>query len=506
MKKLFLLIALAISIGASAQTNSGYSIDFKVDGLKDSTVYLGYYYFEQAYIRDTAHVNSKGEFSFKDKTPLQHGWYFLVMNKFRLMDLMIGPDQHFSVQTDTAGLKRPVGRVTFKDGIDNKLYYENLAHNGELSKRAEPFVKIVQDSTLKDEAKKEAREALKQIGEEAQTYQDKIIQDHPETLTARLFRTTKQIVIPDPPKRADGSIDSLFQLKYYREHFFDNFDLADDGLTRQPQPLYSKKVAEYLDKLFVQHPDSIMNAISKIVEMSKKNQETYKFMVLTLTTKYGTPEIMGMDEVFVQLYYKYYASGEMDFWANEKYKKNLKEFADKYCKSLIGKTGPNMIMQDENFQPRSMYDIKAKYTVLYVYDPDCGSCKKETPVLVNFYNKNKAKLNVEVFAVCIDTTMSKMREYIKEMGMKWINVNGPRTYLKVSYRDQYDAETTPTLYVLDSNHKIIAKKLPAAKLEEFLTNYEKMQKRKAASSIKQPDRVPFDCSKALVKGAAPPKS
>lgn len=90
-----------------------------------------------------------------------------------------------------------------------------------------------------------------------------------------------------------------------------------------------------------------------------------------------------------------------------------------------------------------------------------------------------------------------MRAYIKEMGMKWINVNGPRTYLKVSYRDQYDADTTPTIYILDSNHKIIGKKLPAAKLEEFLINYEKMLKRKAA--LKQPDRVPFDCSKLNAK-------
>jgi hypothetical protein len=74
--------------------------------------------------------------------------------------------------------------------------------------------------------------------------------------------------------------------------------------------------------------------------------------------------------------------------------------------------------------------------------------------------------------------MAKMRNYIKEMSMKWVTVNGPRTYLK-SYHDSYDAMTTPTIYVLDDKKKIIAKKLPAARLEEFLTNYEKMQKKKA---------------------------
>ena len=504
MKKLLLLIATVISIHAAAQTKPGYTINFKVAGLKDTTAYLGYYFGEQAYIRDTARVNSKGEFNFNGKTALPQGPYFLVMNKARFMDFVVGGNQHFSVETDTAGMKRPVGKVVFKTDIDNKIYYENLALLADLSKRAEPHGKILQDTTLTDESKKKtAQEALKKLGEEAQAFQDKVIAEHPETVSARLFKSTKQIQVPDPPKRADGTIDSLFQLKYYREHYFDNFDLADDALTRISQPVYKNKVNDYLDKLYVQHPDTIAKAITKIVSVAKKNPETYKFIIWTLTSKYSTPEFMGMDEVFVWLYYTYYATGEMDSWASEKYKKNLKDFADKYCRSLIGKTAPNMMMQDANFQPRSMYDIKAKYTILYFYDPHCGSCKKETPVLVDFYNKNKAKFNVEVFAVNSDTSMANMRYYIKDMGMKWITVNGPRTYLKVSYHDQYDADTTPTIYILDSNHKIIAKKPPAANIERFLTDYERMQKRKAASGVKQPDRVPFDCSKPV---KAPPKS
>lgn len=504
MKKIVLLITTVISISVSAQTKPGYSIEFNVKGLKDTTAYLGYYFAEQAYIRDTAKVNSKGEFTFSGKRALPEGPFFLLLNRTPLMQVMIGPNQHFSVITDTAGIRKPVGNVIFND-IDNKIYYENQANIAALSKKAEPYVKILKDTTLKDEAKKkEAHEAWKKIGEEVQVYQDKIIAEHPKTLSARLFKSTKTVVVPDPPKRADGSIDSLWQLKYYREHFFDYFDLSDDALTRTFEPTYKNKVTEYLDKLYSQNPDTITNAITKIVSKAKRNPEAYKFMMWILTSKYATPEFMGMDEVFVWIYYTYYASGEMDFWANDKYKKSLKDLADKYCRSLIGKTAPNLMMQDANFQPKSMYDIKTKYVILYFYDPHCGSCKKETPVLVDFYNKNKTKFNLEVFAVNSDTTMSEMRKYIKEMGMKWITVNGPRTYFKVNYHDQYDADTTPTIYILDSNHKIIAKKPPAANIEKFLTDYERLQKRKALT--KQPDRVPFDCNKLTLKSPGPPKS
>jgi peroxiredoxin len=182
---------------------------------------------------------------------------------------------------------------------------------------------------------------------------------------------------------------------------------------------------------------------------------------------------MGLDAVFVGLYDKYFASGEMNYWITDPVKKNLKDYADKLRGSLVGKTGANLIMQDQNLKPRSMYDIKNKYTILFIFDPDCGHCKEETPKLVDFYNKNKTKFDLEVFAVSADTSMVKMKNYIKDMKMPWITVNGPRTYLPKHYSELYQADTTPALYILDSKHKIIAKKLPVKQLEDFFVKHEK---------------------------------
>src|SRR5690606_16435464 len=100
--------------------------------------------------------------------------------------------------------------------------------------------------------------------------------------------------------------------------------------------------------------------------------------------KYQQPEIMGLDGLYVKLYDTYFATGEMDFWANASLKKNLKEHADRLRNSLVGMQAPNLIMQDSDFKLRSMYDIPNKYTILYIFDPDCGACKKETPKLVAF--------------------------------------------------------------------------------------------------------------------------
>lgn len=471
----FLSLILFCSCSCFAQT--GYNIRFKVDGLKDTTAYLGYYYGESTFVKDTAKVSQAGEFVFDGRQTLPQGVYFLVLDKTRIFEIVVSQDQHFSLETSTADY---VKNMKVTGDADNKLFFENMVFNMERHQEAEPYIKIIQDSTLSEDQKKEARENFIKVNEKVLAYQEKVINEHPATLTARIFKANKPIKIPDPPKRPDGGIDSTFQLKWYREHFFDNFDLADDAMIRMPRPIYQEKVHEYLDKLYAPQADSLKKALNRVVAKAKKNQETYKYAVWVAVLKFQNPEIMGLDEVFVHLNDTYFASGEMNFWANAQMRKNLSDHADRLRKSLIGQKGANLIMQDISLKPRALYDIKNKYTVLYIFDPDCGSCKKETPKLVDFYNKKK--FDVEVYAVSADTSMVKMRNYIKEMNMKWITVNGPRTYVG-PYQDLYDANTTPTLYVLDNQKKIIGKKIPAEKLEEFLTQYEKIQRFRASGKL-----------------------
>ena len=169
----------------------------------------------------------------------------------------------------------------------------------------------------------------------------------------------------------------------------------------------------------------------------------------------------------------------MDFWITPSIKQNIKDNAEKLRGSLVGDQGRNLKMQDQNLQPKSLYDIKKKYTFIFFYDPDCGHCREETPKLVEFYNKNKVKFDLEIFAVSADSSMKKMKDFIKEFKTNWVSVNGPRSYTGI-YSKLYYAEQTPTLYILDSKKKIIAKKPPIDKLEEFLTNYEKFHKPKQA--------------------------
>jgi len=459
----FLLLLTLVSTISVGLGQSRYNIEFVIPELSDTTIIMGYYYGESTYVKDTSQSDEKGRFTFSGAKPLKQGVYFLVLNKNRLFDFPIGKNQEFTLKT-----KKPdfTENMKVKGDLENEIYFEDLKFNIKQNEEAKPYVETMRDSTASKAEKSKAREKLQLMNDEVMAHQNEIIEKYPDAILSKIHKANKRIKVPEAP---EGTDKQDFKYSYYKNHYWDYFDLSDPVFLKLPSPVYKEKLNDYLDKLIYQHPDSIIMELDQIIAAAKPNEETYKYAVWSGVLKYQYPEIMGLDEVYVHLYDEYFETGEMDFWANDQLKKNLKDRADQLRMSLIGKKAPNLIMQDANFNRTELYDIEKKYTVIYFFDPDCGHCKKETPKLVDFYNTTN--FDVEVFAVSADTSMHKMKKYIKDMDMNWITVNGPRTFTK-PYHQLYDAATTPTIYVLDRKKEIIAKKLPAERLDEFLTRYE----------------------------------
>ncbi|MGW8181844.1 MAG: peroxiredoxin family protein, partial [bacterium] len=93
-----------------------------------------------------------------------------------------------------------------------------------------------------------------------------------------------------------------------------------------------------------------------------------------------------------------------------------------------------------------------------------------TPLLKDYYNQNKDK-GIQVFAVCTQQDKEKWENYIVDNGLNWINGWDPQRLSRFDY--YYNVESTPLVYILDRDKKIIAKRLAVEDIPAFIEAYRK---------------------------------
>ena len=134
-------------------------------------------------------------------------------------------------------------------------------------------------------------------------------------------------------------------------------------------------------------------------------------------------------------------------------------------------------MKDQNEKIHTLQSIVADYTLLVFYGPTCGHCKKEIPKIKNTIDSLiNLKYNIETFAVATEFDKKEWANFIKNQKTEsWINVadishdsdNNPLA--SSDWRDKYDIYSTPVIYLLDKDKKILAKRINYTQLAEIIT-------------------------------------
>ncbi|MBI5914054.1 MAG: TlpA family protein disulfide reductase, partial [Bacteroidetes bacterium] len=246
-------------------------------------------------------------------------------------------------------------------------------------------------------------------------------------------------------------------------------------------------VVHYVDKMTVQHPDSLNIAIDYVLEKMRPAEETFKFYLIHFLNQFAKSTIVGMDGVYVHIAQKYYKSG-LAPWTEEDQLKKIVENADRLEPLLIGKVAPNIEMQTQEGTKIWLHDFQSPLTVLFFWDPECGHCKKSMPEMVKFAKDFKDR-GVAVFAICtkLATRDDQGNLSLKEIDSCWSTIqeremdvffNAVDPYHRSRYKTLYDIKTTPQIYVLDTDKTILSKRLGADQLPEVVDHILKVKQDK----------------------------
>jgi thiol-disulfide isomerase/thioredoxin len=306
------------------------------------------------------------------------------------------------------------------------------------------------------------------------SYLKTVVKENGGNFLGTLVKALLPVDVPDfPVPIGFANPDSVKWIRNYiynKDHYFDNIDLTDERLLRTPI-LYSKLDA-FFTNVLIQAPDSINREIDKLIKKCSPDYKVFQFVSVYLFNHFRESEIMGHDAVMVKLADDIYLSGKAD-WVTKEFKDDLRKQIDLIRPNLIGKKAENIVMDSYKGIFVSLYDVEKDFTILYFWEPDCGHCKEATPKLKVFYDKPK-DYSLEVFAVCTTSDKAKWTRYIEDNKLIWINGWDPKRSSHFDY--YYNVQSTPTVYILDKNKKIIAKKLSVEEIGSFIDNYRKFFK------------------------------
>ena len=223
-------------------------------------------------------------------------------------------------------------------------------------------------------------------------------------------------------------------------HFWDGIE-AFDGPT-DDNPVLASQLDFYFDKMVSPLPDSITLEINRLIERTENNTDLRDFILWHLLERYRHPEYMSQDQVFVWLYDEYFSKLEI----KDLYDTNLamiREKAERLRRLALFNIAPDIKINDSLV----LKSVENAYTVLFFYDHDCEVCQQEMRDL-----DSVCAVHPEIKVLPIDLNMDLY----------------PNPSELAAISDAYDIETTPLIYVLDRDKRIIAKKIQAKQIPLIL--------------------------------------
>lgn len=486
MKNLLFILFTIITIFGSAQQN----LEFKIDGLKDTTVFLARYFGDRLYYADTS--ISKNQLVVFNSKKLVGGVYAVVCPGSKYFEFIVD-EEDVVMETNLNDFS---GSMKVKKSENNKLFYNYINFLGAKKKESMSIQGEDKDAQMKI------------LDKEVKDYQKVHLFGNPNLLSSKILRMSIDPIIPESVKAND-----TLRYNYILTHYWDNIDLTDNRIIHSP--VYHKKLDNFF-KIVPQNPDSICQYSKKLISQVDQTSDLFKYTVHHITYKYETSNIMGMDAVFVCMAQNYYCPVETTkaFWLDSTKLVELCDKAQKLEPLLVGKKAPRIILADTTQNNWiDFHKLNNKYNLLIFWDPDCGHCKKEIPKLLKLYHEMK-EMSIDIEFIGFGTNLENddWRKFIREKKLDWINLSdfpdaneNPTKYLfekkvtdlkSLNFRKTYDIFSTPQVYLVDKEKKIIGKKLDALTLAKMIEHLEEVniEYRKALEDLQKKEKAKKDKS------------
>lgn len=181
-----------------------------------------------------------------------------------------------------------------------------------------------------------------------------------------------------------------------------------------------------------------------------------RFLSLAEKYLYGPNSPYYNDEVYL-FFLKYEARFH---FSNLSQSARFKRHYTMIQKNMEGEPATDFTYETQTGEKSSLYEIDAKYLVLFFNDPSCSECKKMKDEIIQ-QQSALGSLGIKVFAVYMDDKPEEWRQ--ANYPAEWLNGYAP----EIEAHDLYNIRALPCLYLLDESKKVL---LRDVYVEDIITN------------------------------------
>lgn len=440
----------------SATDYDSTRIEAYLEGIPAGTAKLVGMWGDQNYIADSALVDANGHFVIRRKNLLPSGLYTFLLPGMKNLSILVDKDQRMVIRANAADF---VGTLQAEGSINTTLFYETFRYQIKQEPEINRLTNVMNSVRPNSVEFQQAKDQQLALLEERKQYLEGIYKQYPDA-----FFTKFKIAGQNPDfkefKKPNGDTDTIRQLVYFRERFWDGVDFNDDRLLNTP--VITNKLKRYIKDLTPQHPDSLIKVSDELIRRVLHNRQYFKYFTnwIALQHENTKTKVMDGEAVYVHII-KNFFKPELAWWDTPENLAGLQKHVWEMEASLMGRKGPDVVAMDVNGQLKSIYEMTAPIIVIFMFSPDCEHCQKEAAEIQMLYEKWKSK-GVDFYGIAVSTNDAEWKKFVKEKGFTFTNVYDPTN--RAIYA-KYFVDITPELYVLNKDRIIVAKNLHANQLE-----------------------------------------
>lgn len=453
--KLYLQIIFTLVLSAlSIQCASAYNIQLNANNAPIGDVIFARYYGKSFIAIDTLQHTPNSVLVFNENKLLPEGLYSFIFSDKSHVDLLVTLNQELRVALFFDELLFPI-----VEGDVQSMEFAEYGHMVfDMQRQRQKVQQYYGQYRNNSDSIKTARLKLNALNQKMNDYYLHAKQTYKGKFLEAIFSVLQSPTIP--------TILSPAQQWYYQKNnSFNRYPFTDARLVNTP--FLANSIEIYLQKSIEQMPDTLVKYAVKVIEKSKANPKVFQQVCNDVFSYAINSEIMGIDKLQVEIAKRYYLSNDA-FWVDEAFKQKAKALVKKSEAVLIGNTAPKLTLMSANEQEGflSLHDIKAKYTLIVFWEPNCHYCNIAVPEIKKISDQYKPS-ELTIYAVCTQPEKEEWEKYIFEKDLhRWINVTDANN--QSDYKSVYDVAVTPMLYLLDSDKKIMAKKFDYKQLDNIL--------------------------------------